>query len=477
MSADKRLIGIRLRQSREEPPFWSRAKMARLLQLAAPELGYPELPGIESLTRMIKDWESGKYIPSPPYRALYAHALGRSESELFGSTATQAAVKPIDDDAWISLSNHLATIDILALAWMLGRLNQHMDRRDIIQLAASLTVAPALGAADPIERIAHALTRPTGLTQDLVEYLEARSIGFHQLEPVLPASQIFRGLLAHLNDITTLLQVCPKDKLRTRLARTAGETAVLGAWVAWDLGEARRAAALYRTAELAARESNDHAIIACSTIYQSFALADAGKHRIARQRLADARQALPRHDDPATGAWLLGREAEETAALGDLAAKNMIERASDLLTHARPMPERRSWTRCLESSYLDYLRLRIATGLADKASIYKYIGDLTALVGEPVRKRTGGRLASIGLALVTIGDVHEGINAGQRSLEAVNTTQARYALVPLTQLGAALTGTSSQERDLRQGIRATRQRLLSPHPPRQIGAKPQADRG
>src|SRR5262249_20781644 len=159
-----------------------------------------------------------------------------------------------------------------------------------------------------------------------------------------------------------------------------GETAVLGAWLAWDLGQAQRAASLYRTAEQAAHVSNDPAILACSVIYQSLTLSE-GRHLRARQRLADARQVLPHRGDLATRAWLLGREAEEMAAMGDPAAKDMIEQASDLLRQARPMQER-SWTRCLESSYLDTMRLTIATRLADKTSIYKYIGDMTALVSD-----------------------------------------------------------------------------------------------
>lgn len=380
-----------------------------------------------------------------------------------GSSSAQVRDEPVDDDALFV--NSLAIVDLLALAWMLGSLDQRMDRRDVHQLAATLAVIPALGVADLVERIACALTRSTGVTEDMVEHLETRSIGFHRLESVLPAGQIFRSLLAHLNEITTLLQVCPQsqDKLRTRLARTAGETAVLGAWLAWDLGDVQRAASLYHTAELAAKESSDSAILACSVIYRSFELAEAGEHLVARQRLADARQALPQHGDLATRAWLLGREAEEMAAMRDPAAKGMIEKASDLLIQARTGVER-SWTRCLEPN-LTHMRLAIATRLADEPGVHKYVGDLTALACDPTQKKTGRILASIGLALVAVGDVHEGIQAGQRSLEAVRTSQARYALDRLTELGAAFTGSSSQERDLRESIRAIRQEFLSPRPP------------
>lgn len=365
------------------------------------------------------------------------------------------------DEAWL---DSLSILDMLALAWMVGRFDQHMDRRGVLQLAASLVAAPVLGAADPIERIAHALTRPTGLTEDMVDYLEARSLGFHRLQGVLPGRQIFRGLLAHLGDITTLLQVCPNDNVRTRLAKTAGETAVIGAWIAWELGQTERAAALYHTTELAARESDDPALLACSAIYQSLILYETGAHRSARQKLADASQALPPHGNLATRAWLMAREAEDTAAMGDPAAKTLIEHASDLLNQAQPRQER-AWTRILDPSYLAHMRLRIATQLADEPGIHQTIGDLAGAGLRIGRAQTGQKLASIGLALVTIGDIHEGIQAGQQSLESIKITEARYELDLLTKLGAALTGTSPQERDLRESIRATRQQLLSPRPP------------
>jgi hypothetical protein len=95
------------------------------------------------------------------------------------------------------------------------------------------------------------------------------------------------------------------------------------------------------------------------------------------------------------------------------AAKILIEQASDLLMQARPMQER-SWTRILEPSYLPHMRLRIATrlALADGPGVYDSIGDLAGAGLRVDGKKTGGELASIGLALVTIGDVHEGIQAG-----------------------------------------------------------------
>jgi hypothetical protein len=339
-----------------------------------------------------------------------------------------------------------------------------MDRRSILQLAAAVTAAPALGAADPIERISRALACPSGISEDLMAHLEARCVGFHRLEFVLPAEQLFRAVMSHLGEITSLLEATPADRWRKRLARTAGETAVLGAWLAWDLGDVARCASLYRVAELAAKEGEDPVIRACSAIYQSFAVSETAGHLAAHQILQRARDMLPERGETATRAWLIGRQAEEAAALGDDTAQDMIEQASDLMVGARPQAER-PWTRCLESPRFSHMRLTIATRLGNEATVHEEIGELVTAAGDPAQKKTGRMLASVGLALTGIGDMDQGVRFGERALEAVQASQASYAMPRLTELGSALRDhPSAQAQDLRAAIDATRRGLASPRP-------------
>lgn len=83
MSPDKKVIGARLREVREAPPYWSRAELARRLRAAADPRDRAAMPHVASLADMIKQWEAGKWTPNPRYRALYTCATGRTESELF----------------------------------------------------------------------------------------------------------------------------------------------------------------------------------------------------------------------------------------------------------------------------------------------------------------------------------------------------------------------------------------------------------
>ncbi|MFC5750422.1 hypothetical protein [Actinomadura rugatobispora] len=79
MPTDKKAIGLRLREVREATPYWSRGKLARLLRAAADPREREDLPHVQSLTDMIKQWESGKHLPAPRYRKLYARVLAEPE--------------------------------------------------------------------------------------------------------------------------------------------------------------------------------------------------------------------------------------------------------------------------------------------------------------------------------------------------------------------------------------------------------------
>lgn len=386
----------------------------------------------------------------------------RTTTDAPGSTATvgepdasdaQGAAPP-DGPAVIG-----SLLDLLSLAWAVGRLDQPMDRRGVLQLAVAVTATPALGTADPVERLARALTRPAGIGEEVVTQLEARCVGFHLLEFVMPAEQLIRALLAHLNEITSLLEAAPADRWRRRLARAAGESAVLGAWLAWDLGDVSRATALYRTADLAAKEAEDPAIRACSAIYQSFAISEIAGSHVALRALERAGDLLPENGESATRAWLLGRRAEEAAALGDTSARGLIEKASDLMAGGRPQAER-PWTRCLESPRFSHMRLTIATRLSDEHAVYEEIEHLVMSASDSTQKKTGRVLASVGLALTAIGDAGEGVRFGERAIEAVRVSRATYAMNRLNELGTALQGLSSARvRELRSAIGVTRREL------------------
>jgi transcriptional regulator with XRE-family HTH domain len=267
--------GARLREERKKRG-WDISRMVRELRRSAESLGV-DITQHSNLVDYVGRWERGAVGVSERYRVLYARAFGVSEDTLFECPPpAPTAQQP----------------DVLRLAWMAGRLDRPVDRQVIRHLADALDDDPALAATtvDPAVRLYRALDEgPAGPSEDMISYLEARSLGFHQLQAALPNDTIFRPLLAHLGEITSLLEVCPAGSLRRRLASTAGESAALAAWLAEVLTEAGLAEELYGVAHRAAREAGDPAPIACANIFHAV-----GERLNARRVLTHARRLYPR---------------------------------------------------------------------------------------------------------------------------------------------------------------------------------------
>ncbi len=403
----------------------------------------------------ISQLRSGERLPSPRIAARLDDIL-QAHGKLAGLAPGPGKRSQRSDSPQVT-----APADLPALAWVVGRMDQRIDRHTAARMAATLAAAPSAGMADPAERLIHALTRPGRLTETAVAYLETRSTGYHLLETVLPAESLLRPVLAHLNEIITLIEGCTDTVMYRRLTMTAGDAALLGAWLAWDCGDAARAAALYRAAQTAAAESGDLAIDACAVIYQSLGALSLAAHARERERLASARE-LPGRTDQATRAWLLAREAEEAAALGDRSARDTMKTAVDLFAEAQPAAER-SWTRCLETPQMIHSQLTVATRLGDEAWVHRTARELAVIATDPECKRTGRMLASIGIALAQIGDITEAVTYGWRAAEAIHVSHARYAFNRLAELGAALErhGTPASL-ELQDRIRAMRREFASP---------------
>ncbi len=332
--------------------------------------------------------------------------------------------------------NDACDVDVLTLAWIVGRLDAHVNRRTMLLIAAGLTAESAASIANPWERLTLALSGSRADQEDIVERLEARTVGFHRLEEVMPARSLYQGLTAHLNELSTLLHAGLPDRLRRRLAATAGEAAVLASWIAWEIKQPSQSAAFDRIAALAAQESGQPVIQACAYAYRSYAT----RGGLALQNIRLAQQYLPAEGDNATRAWLLAREAEELAALNDRQALTRLAQAREAYGDARPRRER-AWTRFLDPGRMAAYRLSTYVNLGDEQRVIdEGQTALNALSHETDHKKIAAVHADIAAAQLRIGDLNEGITSGRRALETAQRTESRWAFQQLTGVEKALTG-------------------------------------
>ncbi|WP_198152793.1 helix-turn-helix domain-containing protein [Pseudofrankia sp. DC12] len=327
----------------------------------------------------------------------------------------------------------LQVSDLLSLAWVAGRLDSQVDRRTMLLLAAGMTGELA---AEPWERLSRALTGPGGLDEDAVERLEARTIGFHRLEYTVPARALYQALTTHLNELSALLAGNPPSGLRRRLAATAGEAATLCSWLAWDLKKPANSAAFDRVAALAAREAGHPVIEACAYAYKSYAVSDpAAAVRLIRQ----AQEYLPRKGDDATRSWLICREAEELAALGDPNASTLLARAEEIYTAARPNRER-AWTRFFDPGRFSAFQLTTWVRLGDEHRVLAAgQAALAAADQDPGFKHVSLVYADIAHAQLSLGDATEGLTYARRALESAQRAESTWGLRHLARVESALT--------------------------------------
>jgi hypothetical protein len=282
-----------------------------------------------------------------------------------------------------------------------------------------------MGGAEPDswERLEHALRRGGALDAALVDILEKQTLALHQLEETAPARQVFARLEIHLDRLTELLHRPASARLRRRLVSAAGDSAALGAWVAWDMAASASATKLYTVATTAAREADDPALRACILAYASYAAPSPAR---ARTLLEQARAFLDRAAFPAGFAWIAGREAEEAAAEGDgRCARRSLEQAEHAYGTARPGQER-PWT-----TFMDRGRLH---GFA--ISTYARLGDTeSALEGcdALVEDRGSGKKQALVLADVAGVHLRQGrlepaLHLAERSADVVLDTQTTVGL-------------------------------------------------
>lgn len=405
----------------------------------------------------LSEYKTGKRLPTLDTLQSLANGLELpDEARLaLGLAASEPGVQ---EPAGGESDEPAVSSDLLTVAWMAGSLNSNVDRRAILQLAAALVAAPLLGAEEPTERLGFALMRPTSLQEDTIEFLEQRTIGLHRIEATFPARLLHRSIAGHLREVAALLEGHPSDPLRPRLARVAGESAVLAAWTAWDLHEAAHSARMYRITEVAAKAAEDPLIMACAYTYRSYATFGSTAHEDARRLLIEAGRCLPAEGEDATRAWVLGREAEEAAAIGDPTSGDLIKRAADAFYRSRPQIER-PWTRFLDETRMNSMELSTYTRLGNEQKVHELSDDLLATVTS-ASKLAALVNADVGIAAVRLGDIGSGISYGQRSIDAVRASESSFGLWRLEELAKALAN-EARAREFCHDVKQIRRSLAS----------------
>ncbi|GAA3239837.1 XRE family transcriptional regulator [Actinocorallia longicatena] len=420
---------------------WTQNDLAKQLELAADARTCAGLPGRSSIIREIRFHEAGAHRPGPVYAELYRRVWA-----LHPEPTTQQEPEPISDP--------------LVLAWTVGRLGQRMDRRTLLQLAATTTAGVAL---DPAQRLMLALAgdhRPDDAT---ITYLEDRTKGFHRLEEHVPGKTLYPALVTHLNEVSALLEAGPSEPHRRRLAIVAGESAVLAAWFAWEAGDGLSAATHARLAGFASNRAEDPPIAACMGGYRTYMTGGDRKRSV---RLAAHALDQIGDSDPATRAWLLGRHAEEAALLGDQAgALNSIREAEDVYAGAEITV--RPWTCFLDPGRFASMSLAVYSRLRRPDDAARAMDEIELHLGPGTEiKKLCVVQAEMALTQYRLGEVSEAVNLARSALDATTAMAHPLGWDRLDTVTAEFAGSRDQTvREFRAEYAASRPTAKQPSLP------------
>ena len=318
------------------------------------------------------------------------------------------------------------TFDLQLLAEAIGRNGTDVKRREMLALVAQIGAGAALAQSEVWERLAYALTNPTAMNDIIVREMEARSRGFYQLEEIVSAQAVLKGLTAHLREVSTLLNgraSDPKDELRRRLIVVAGESSLLAGWSASALGESVTARNFYDTAVKAADEASDSAISACALTYRSYIPSGKGANGRARVLLAQALEKVSETGSPATVAWVAARHAEESAILGDRQqALRSWGRAEEAFSVA-DADEDRVWTGFLDQDRFDSFRIATYLKVGKLDDAQRIAEDMLARLAEPDGKRAAVIRENIATAHIVRGSANEASQVAQSGLAILRETE------------------------------------------------------
>ncbi|WP_158812954.1 transcriptional regulator [Streptomyces rimosus] len=304
-------------------------------------------------------------------------------------------------------------------------------------------------AAEPWGRLAAALSGGNVDAKTSGQLVGATAKLYADEEHV-PAPLLSARIITHLDAVTSVIPRAGRH--RPALIITAGETAALAGWAAWDRGEYETAAHYYRTVRDAAKETGHRPLDALALAYASYA---AGSPARAAQMLGEAQECVSGPGYATAHAWTAAREAEERARAGaGDAAVRALERARTAYQFATPGTEQ-PWVRFLRPARLDSMAVSTYTRLRHSEAVVQADRSVERLdTGNP--KVNVAVLCDAAMAHLTTGDGEHGVDLARQALDtalAHNYAGVTMVDVRMRELRRALPD-SATARSLREEIRA-----------------------
>ena len=367
----------------------SQAQFADAVRAAGNAMGAPN----HCTKRLVQKWESGEHSACrPDYLRVLQAVTGLSVRELgFQLLPDQSGttVGPGDSaDGTVSGSSGAGTTGVTAFA-MSGMTEYTSDS----MLDGSM------------DRLRHALEHPSTVDSRTAEFVETSTSRLFDLEHHSPARLLAPTVERHLTTVTSLLTAARHEGVRRRLMVSAGRSALLAGWLAFDRGDTASAHRYWDTSISAAEATLDAALLAASLMCLSYSAARREDPGTAWQLAHTASQHTP--DDPRATAWATARVGLYAAQLGDRdAAEEAMQRSLEIggnLPNPKPGDVTTPWMRFFDRACLLSSTAR-TTAVLKGPRAAEYANVAVQALGPAKVKARAVVLAEAALATASVGE-------------------------------------------------------------------------
>ncbi|MDX2967516.1 transcriptional regulator, partial [Streptomyces acidiscabies] len=190
----------------------------------------------------------------------------------------------------------------------------------------------------------------------------------------------------------------------------------LAGWVAWDLGDHRRARAFYEVTKDCADVAGHLPLRALALAYASYGASTPEK---AMRLLAQAAQDVRGFGNATAAAWIHGRYSEEAANLGDdTEALRALDRAHIAYDFADHTAEQ-AWVQFMTPYRLDSLSLSVY-GQLGRQELTETADNAVRRLGESLPGSGVVVLGDLAAALLRGGDIDQGVYVSRQFVAAAD---------------------------------------------------------
>ena len=403
----------------------SQAQFAEAVRAAGNAMGAPN----HCTKRLVQKWETGEHAACrPDYLRVLQAVTGLSARELgFRLLPDESGVAAgAGDGAQGADGDHAGgtgSAGITAAAFSMSGLTEYSSDS---MLEGSM------------DRLRHALEHPSNVDSRTAAFVETATTRLFDLQHHSPARLLAPTVDRHLATVTSLLTAARHEGVRRRLMISAGRSAMLAGWLAFDRGDNPSSHRFWDTAIGAAEGTVDAALLAGSLTCLSYAAARRGDPGTAWQLAHTASQHTP--DDPRAAAWATARVALYTAQLGEReAAHAALERSLEIgvrLPNPRPGDGGTPWMRFFDLARLLSSSAHTAARLGDPRAA-DFAAQAVDALGPAKVKARAVVLAEAALTAALVGELELCLDYGSsaalltRDMDVSIAADILYEVVPV----------------------------------------------